>query len=71
MAAQQAAWRQFFTYNKYASICARATRQGLKEQERVKADRRGEMSLRYQEWKEGKASDAKEVAKAVTPATSA
>lgn len=45
-------------YNKYTSICARATRQCLKEADRVKAERRGEMALRYQEWKEGKASDS-------------
>lgn len=44
-------------YNKYASICARATRQALKEEERVKADRRGEMALRYQQWKDGKAGE--------------
>ena len=44
-------------YNKYASVCARATRQALKEEERVKADRRGEMALRYQQGKDGKAGD--------------
>ncbi|PWN34685.1 uncharacterized protein FA14DRAFT_144055 [Meira miltonrushii] len=52
-----AAWRQYFTYNKYTSICARATRQALKEEERVKADKRGFMALRYQEWKDGKAGE--------------
>lgn len=45
------------SYNKYTSICARATRQALKEEERVKAEKRGYMALRYQEWKEGKAGD--------------
>lgn len=45
------------SYNKFTSIAARATRQALKEEERVKAERRGELSLRYQEWKDGKAGD--------------
>ncbi|PWN93336.1 hypothetical protein FA10DRAFT_282988 [Acaromyces ingoldii] len=52
-----AAWRQYFTYNRYTSICARATRQALKEEERVKAERRGAQALRFQEWKDGKAGD--------------
>lgn len=46
-----------YRYNKYTSICARATRQALKEEERVKADKRGFMALRYQEWKDGKAGE--------------
>ncbi|PWN25254.1 hypothetical protein BDZ90DRAFT_234451 [Jaminaea rosea] len=53
----QAAWRQFFSYNRYTAICGRATRSALKESERVKAERRGETSLRYQEWKDGKAGE--------------
>ncbi|CAO1628312.1 unnamed protein product [Jaminaea pallidilutea] len=53
----QASWRQFFSYNRYTSICGRATRSALKESERVQAERRGETSLRYQEWKDGKATD--------------
>ncbi len=44
-------------YNRYASICARAVRNSLKEEQRVKAERRGEMSLRYQQWKDGKAGE--------------
>lgn len=44
-------------YNRYTSICARATRQALKEEERVKAERRGAQALRFQEWKDGKAGD--------------
>lgn len=47
-----------YRYNKYTSICARATRQALKEEERVRADKRGYMALRYQEWKEGKAGES-------------
>ncbi|KAK0551674.1 hypothetical protein OC846_002895 [Tilletia horrida] len=53
-----AAWRAHFTFNRYASITARATRNVLKEEERVKASRRDEMALRFQEWKEGKATDS-------------
>ena len=45
------------SFNKYTSICARATRQALKEEERAAAERRGFMALRYQEWKDGKASE--------------
>ncbi|CBQ69893.1 related to atp synthase epsilon chain, mitochondrial [Sporisorium reilianum SRZ2] len=52
-----ASWRAHFTFNKYTAICARATRQALKEEERAAAERRGYMALRYQEWKDGKASD--------------
>ncbi|CAO1625843.1 unnamed protein product [Sympodiomycopsis kandeliae] len=59
----QATWRQFFSYNRYTSICGRATRSALKEGERVKAEKRGQTALRYQEWKEGKASDAVDVNK--------
>ncbi|KAL9935244.1 hypothetical protein V8E36_005592 [Tilletia maclaganii] len=53
-----AAWRAHFTFNRYASISARATRNALKEEERTKASRRDAMALRFQEWKDGKASDA-------------
>lgn len=44
-------------YNKFTSIAARATRQALKEEERVAAERRGVLSLNYQEWKDGKSGD--------------
>ncbi|EST08295.1 ATPase, F1 complex, epsilon subunit, mitochondrial [Kalmanozyma brasiliensis GHG001] len=52
-----ASWRAHFTFNKYTAICARATRQALKEESRATAERRGYMALRYQEWKDGKASE--------------
>ncbi|KAJ9475563.1 hypothetical protein PHBOTO_005650 [Pseudozyma hubeiensis] len=45
------------SFNKYTAICARATRQALKEEERASAERRGYMALRYQEWKDGQASE--------------
>ena len=50
------------SFNKYTAICARATRQALKEEERAAAERRGFMALRYQEWKDGKASENVSVA---------
>ncbi|CCU98380.1 unnamed protein product [Malassezia sympodialis ATCC 42132] len=50
-----ATWRQFFS--KYTTVAARATRQALKETERAEAERRAYQALRYQEWKNGEASD--------------
>lgn len=41
-------------FNKYVQIAARATRQGLKEEERLKAEKRGAVSLKWQEWKAGR-----------------
>ncbi|SHO75799.1 Uncharacterized protein MSYG_0132 [Malassezia sympodialis ATCC 42132] len=52
-----ATWRQFFSYSKYTTVAARATRQALKETERAEAERRAYQALRYQEWKNGEASD--------------
>ncbi|KAG1761568.1 hypothetical protein CY34DRAFT_800338 [Suillus luteus UH-Slu-Lm8-n1] len=48
-----ATWRNFFTYNKYAQITARAVRQSLKESERVVAEKRGTTALKYQRWENG------------------
>ncbi|KAG6331566.1 hypothetical protein ID866_7519 [Astraeus odoratus] len=48
-----ATWRNFFSYNKYAQITARAVRQSLKESERVQAEKRGLTALRYQKWENG------------------
>ncbi|AXA49081.1 F-type H+-transporting ATPase subunit epsilon [Malassezia restricta] len=53
----QATWRQFFSYSKYTQVAARAVRQSLKETERADAERRAFQALRYQEWKNGEASD--------------
>ncbi|KAI0261400.1 mitochondrial ATP synthase epsilon chain-domain-containing protein [Gloeopeniophorella convolvens] len=52
-----ATWRQFFTYNKYTQIAARAVRQSLKENERVIAEKRGLTALRYQHWEDGKGGE--------------
>ncbi|KAI0294242.1 mitochondrial ATP synthase epsilon chain-domain-containing protein [Multifurca ochricompacta] len=50
-------WRQFFTYNKYTQIAARAVRQSLKENERLAAEKRGSTVLRYQHWEGGKGGE--------------
>ncbi|KAI0253475.1 mitochondrial ATP synthase epsilon chain-domain-containing protein [Lactifluus subvellereus] len=52
-----ATWRQFFTYNKYTQIAARAVRQSLKENERVAAEKRGLTAVRYQHWEGGKGGE--------------
>ncbi|KAJ3548002.1 hypothetical protein NMY22_g1432 [Coprinellus aureogranulatus] len=49
-----AAWRNVFTYNKYAQITARALRSSLKDDLRVAAEKRGQTSVRYQQWQDGK-----------------
>ncbi|KAG2019614.1 hypothetical protein CC2G_005038 [Coprinopsis cinerea AmutBmut pab1-1] len=49
-----AAWRSVFTYNKFAQITARAVRNSLKEEQRVLAEKRGQTSVRYQQWQNGK-----------------
>ncbi|KAG6810852.1 hypothetical protein H0H92_010067 [Tricholoma furcatifolium] len=60
-------WRNFFTYNKYAQITARAVRASFKEEERLAAERRGLTSLKFQRWENGvggiQTSYADEVAK--------
>lgn len=37
-------------------IAARATRQALKEEERLKAEKRGAITLKWQTWQNGKGS---------------
>lgn len=44
------------SYNKYIQIAARATRTALKEEERVIAEKRGSVTLKWQTWKDGKGS---------------
>ncbi|KAF5323997.1 hypothetical protein D9611_008380 [Ephemerocybe angulata] len=48
-----AAWRNVFTYNKFAQITARALRNSLKEEQRIAAEKRGLTSVRYQQWENG------------------
>ena len=43
-----------FSYNKFAQITARAVRSSLKDDLRVAAEKRGQTSVRYQQWQDGK-----------------
>ncbi|WFD45524.1 hypothetical protein GLX27_000144 [Malassezia furfur] len=52
-----ATWRNYFSYSRYTAIAAKATRNSLKEAERVAAERRSQQALRYQTWKNGEASE--------------
>jgi F-type H+-transporting ATPase subunit epsilon len=47
------AWRNVFTYNRYAGIAARAVRRALKEDKRLDAERRNQLSVRVSRWKDG------------------
>ena len=38
------------SYNRYLAVAARVVRRSLKEGERLKAERRGEMDLRFAKW---------------------
>ncbi|KAJ9102222.1 hypothetical protein QFC20_005051 [Naganishia adeliensis] len=54
-------WRSFFSYNKYTQIASRAVRQGLKESERVAAEKRAQIGLRVQTWENGVGGEQKYV----------
>ncbi|GAA5879286.1 hypothetical protein JCM16303_003149 [Sporobolomyces ruberrimus] len=45
-------------FNKYIQVAARATRQALKEEQRVAAEKRGVVTLKYQKWADGKPNTA-------------
>ncbi|CED83803.1 mitochondrial atp epsilon chain [Phaffia rhodozyma] len=51
-------WRSVMTYNRYTSVAARAIRSGLKEAERVKADKRANVTLKKQIWTKGEPSES-------------
>ncbi|KAG7571408.1 hypothetical protein FFLO_00591 [Filobasidium floriforme] len=50
-------WRSFFSYNKYTQIASRAVRTGLKESERVGAEKRANIGVKYQQWENGKGGE--------------
>jgi len=52
-----AVWRQYFSFNKYSQITARAVRNSLKEAERLNAEKHGLTALRYQHWEDGKGGE--------------
>ena len=47
------AWRNVFTYNRYAGIAARALRRSLKENKRLEAEKRNASMARVSKWKNG------------------
>jgi len=47
------AWRNVFTYNRYAGIAARAVRRALKENKRLEAEKRATATVRVSRWKDG------------------
>ncbi|KAK9467203.1 hypothetical protein V1512DRAFT_247465 [Lipomyces arxii] len=51
------------SYNKYAAIAARATRRALKEDLRIRAERREATDIRPYRWEDGKQGEYKEEAK--------
>ncbi|KAG8693249.1 hypothetical protein FRC09_010633 [Ceratobasidium sp. 395] len=53
-----AAWRSQMSYNAYSIICGRALVRSLNENARVAAEKRGLSGLKFQTWKEGKASES-------------
>lgn len=40
----------YCSYNRYLAVASRVVRRSLKEEQRVKAERRGEMELRFAKW---------------------
>ncbi|KAA8913300.1 mitochondrial ATP synthase epsilon chain-domain-containing protein [Sphaerosporella brunnea] len=52
-----------FTYNKYLQIAARAIRKSLKEEARLKAEKRGPLELKYVKWENGKQGEPQNLPK--------
>jgi hypothetical protein len=38
------------SYNRYLSVASRVVRRSLKEEQRLKAEKRGELELRFAKW---------------------
>ncbi|RSH83820.1 hypothetical protein EHS25_005435 [Saitozyma podzolica] len=51
------AWREFMSWNKYTTIASRALRQALSESERVAAEKRAHVGVRYQIWENGQGGE--------------
>lgn len=45
------------SFNKYTQIASRAVRQGLKESERVNAEKRAAVGIKYQMWEQGQGGE--------------
>ncbi|KAG0655028.1 hypothetical protein C6P46_001274 [Rhodotorula mucilaginosa] len=56
-------WRGTLSFNKYISVAARATRQALKEEQRLAAERRAAVTLKVQHWENGKAGPSEWIVK--------
>ncbi|WVQ84144.1 hypothetical protein IAT38_006291 [Cryptococcus sp. DSM 104549] len=50
-------WREFMSWNKYTQIASRALRQALSEGDRVAAEKRAAIGVRYQLWENGKGGE--------------
>ncbi|WVQ97951.1 hypothetical protein IAU59_005071 [Kwoniella sp. CBS 9459] len=65
-------WREFMSWNKYTQIASRALRQALTETDRVAAEKRAAIGVRYQLWENGQGGEQNYVvppAKEATPGT--
>jgi F-type H+-transporting ATPase subunit epsilon len=51
-------WSNRCSYNKYTQVAARAVRSALKEPERIKAEKRAEVTLKKQTWSKGEPSES-------------
>ncbi|CCX30814.1 mitochondrial ATP synthase epsilon chain-domain-containing protein [Pyronema domesticum] len=59
-----ASWKAAgFSYNKYLSIAARVIRKSLKEEARLKAEKRGPLELKFAKWENGKQGEAQNLYK--------
>ena len=59
------AWRNVFTYNRYAAIAARTVRRALKEDKRLEAEKRNTTTVRVSRWKDGVQGEQKRLGTAV------
>ncbi|ODO09028.1 hypothetical protein I350_02625 [Cryptococcus amylolentus CBS 6273] len=50
-------WREFMSWNKYTQIASRALRQALSEGDRVAAEKRAAIGVRYQVWQNGEGGE--------------
>lgn len=60
-----AAWKAAgFTYNRYLAVAARTVRRCLKDEHRIKADRREQLDLKFSRWSNGKQGEAQSLVQA-------
>lgn len=62
------AWRNVFTYNRYAAIAARAIRRSLKENKRLDSEKRNHSMVRVSKWKDGVQGEQKRLGTVVEDA---